>query len=74
MMGHRSEGRVVATGYPSLDEELELRRGGVYLLTGRPGTARTALCLNIALNVATNGASPAGVVYICPIPLISTRS
>lgn len=52
----RGEGRGILTGFPSLDEKLGgMDPGGVYILAGRPGSGKTALGLQIALNTAHQG-------------------
>ena len=51
----------LATGLRSLDEHLGGLHQGVHLLAGAPGAGKTALALQIARNVASDGAS---VVYL----------
>ena len=60
----RFKSTVIATGYPSLDEHFQLRRGEVYLLAGRPAIGKTAVALNFALNVATMESGPVGTIYL----------
>jgi len=54
----------IPTGFPTLDHQLPLYPGGVYLIAGRPVTGKTALGLNLALNWTTGHFQPLPVLYL----------
>lgn len=56
--GTASEGDIIPTGFESLDDVLGgLHRSDMIVLAARPGFGKSTLALNLALNVAKNGAT-----------------